>query len=302
MWNRRINSWRASMAMSGRIRLSNFSRRSGSMAASSRTSLSRVFHFAYLLKPMPIARSAEMIQIVMSVAVNETHSSFFATEFNHKLRKPRNLTFLARIGDFLVRVHRGTVAILCTCVVLANAPLARAQEATSANLPDQFETRESMPTPKSKKKKAEPSLKIAARASTRKPAPATGQTTHPQEEPVTPAMPVQKKTRAKKRTAPAVQSEAASSSTPTPLSLPAAQAMAVSAPLPEYPYQAKRANITGSGVCVITIETASGKVTDAMMAQSTGDAMLDKVTTNTFRRWRFKPGTMSQVRVPVDYE
>src|SRR5438067_1445634 len=129
----------------------------------------------------------------------------------------------------------------------------------------------------------------------------TGQTTHPPEEPVTPAMPVQKKTRAK-RTAPAVQSEAASSSTPTPLSLPAAQAMAVSAPLPEYPYQAKRANITGSGVCVITIDTASGKVTDAMMAQSTGDAMLDKVTTNTFRRWRFKPGTMSQVRVPVDYE
>ena len=198
---------------------------------------------------------------------------------------------------------RHSLYVCCAaCVVLANAPLARAQEATLANLPDQFETRESMPTPKSKKKKAEPSLKIAARASTRKPAPATGQTTHPPEEPVTPAMPVQKKTRAKKRTAPAVQSEAASSSTPTPLSLPAAQAMAVSAPLPEYPYQAKRANITGSGVCVITIDTASGKVTDAMMAQSTGDAMLDKVTTNTFRRWRFKPGTMSQVRVPVDYE
>jgi hypothetical protein len=38
------------------------------------------------------------------------------------------------------------------------------------------------------------------------------------------------------------------------------------------------------------------------MAQSTGDAMLDKVSTNMFRRWRFKPGTMSQVRVPVDYE
>jgi len=78
--------------------------------------------------------------------------------------------------------------------------------------------------------------------------------------------------------------------------------MAVSAPLPEYPYQAKRANITGSGVCVMTVDTASGKVTDAMMTQSTGDAMLDKVTANTFRKWRFKPGTVSQVRVPIDYE
>ena len=78
--------------------------------------------------------------------------------------------------------------------------------------------------------------------------------------------------------------------------------MAVSAPLPEYPYQAKRANITGSGVCVMTIDAGSGKVTDAIMAQSTGDAMLDKVTTKTFRRSRFKPGIVSHVRVPNDYE
>lgn len=78
--------------------------------------------------------------------------------------------------------------------------------------------------------------------------------------------------------------------------------MAVSAPLPEYPYQAKRTKITGNGVCIMTIDTASGKVTDAIMTQSTGDAILDKVTTNTFRRWRFKPGTLSQVRLPVDYE
>jgi hypothetical protein len=39
------------------------------MAARSRTSLLRVLHFEYLLKPMPIARSADMIQTVISVAV-----------------------------------------------------------------------------------------------------------------------------------------------------------------------------------------------------------------------------------------
>jgi TonB family protein len=52
----------------------------------------------------------------------------------------------------------------------------------------------------------------------------------------------------------------------------------------------------------MTVDTVSGKVTDAMMTQSTGDGMLDRVTTNTFRKWRFKPGTVSQVRVPIDYE
>ena len=71
MLNRRINSCRASMACSGFMRLRSFSRRSGSIAASSRTNLLRVFHFAYLLKPMPIASSAEMIQTVMSVPVTK---------------------------------------------------------------------------------------------------------------------------------------------------------------------------------------------------------------------------------------
>ena len=200
-----------------------------------------------------------------------------------------------------MRVHRGTFAVLSTGIVLANAPFARAQDATSANLPEHVDTGEAVLTPKPKKKKAESSLKIAARSSSQKRASVTEQTP-PREDPVTPAMPVEKKPRVKKRATPSAQPEAANSPAVTSLSLPAAQAMAVSAPLPEYPYQAKRAKITGNGVCIMTIDAASGKVTDAMMAQSTGDAILDKVTTNTFRRWRFKPGTVSQVRVPIDYE
>jgi len=200
-----------------------------------------------------------------------------------------------------VRVHRGAFAVLSTGIVLANAPFARAQEATSANLPEHVDTGEAMLTPKPKNKKAESSLKIAAGSSSQKRAPVIDQTPPP-EELRTPAAPLEKKTRGKKRPTAAARADAPSSPIVTSLSLPAAQAMAVSAPLPEYPYQAKRANITGSGVCVMTIDTASGKVTDAMMTQSTGDGILDKVTTNTFRKWRFKPGTVSQVRVPVDYE
>src|SRR6478752_677179 len=46
--NLRINSWRASIACAGFIRLSIFSRRSRSIAASSRRSRLPAFHFAYL--------------------------------------------------------------------------------------------------------------------------------------------------------------------------------------------------------------------------------------------------------------
>jgi TonB family protein len=210
------------------------------------------------------------------------------------------LTLLVRVGDFL-RVHRGILSALCSGVVLVSVRLAQAQEATSANLPEHIETGEATPTPKVKKKKTEGSREIAARASSEKPAPVPEQPP-PAQEQVTPAMPVEKKPRVKRRAPSAVEPVAPSFSAPAQLSLSVAQAMAVSAPLPEYPYQAKHANVTGSGICVMIVDTASGKVTNAMMAQSTGNAILDKVTTETFRRWRFKPGSVSQVRVPITYE
>jgi TonB family protein len=68
-----------------------------------------------------------------------------------------------------------------------------------------------------------------------------------------------------------------------------------------YPSEAKRHHITGDGVCIVTVDTASGKVTDATMEQSTGNTLLDKSTIEAFRQWRFKPGTVSRVRVPVTY-
>ncbi len=198
-------------------------------------------------------------------------------------------------------MRREILAVLCTGVVLASARLAQAQEATSPNLPEHIETGEATPPPKLKKKKKERSREIAATASSEKPAPAIEQAATPEESTI-PAAPAEKKHRVKRRAPAPVQPEAISFPTPTSLSLSAAQAMAVSAPLPEYPYQAKHANVTGSGVCVMIIDTVTGKVANAMMAQSTGSVILDKVTTETFRRWRFKPGSVSQLRVPITYE
>jgi len=240
-----------------------------------------------------------------------------------------------------MRFGEGILAVVCTGVAFAGAHLTRAQEATSANLPDQFQTLEMSPAPKSKKKKAEPSSPTLATAPKQNTAPVPEQTAHveevptqiaptedkkaepnrstasmpssqkpatpteqapPAEEPAVVAMPAEKKLRPRKRPRPAVEPEAASLSAPVPMSLSVAQSMAITAPLPEYPYEAKRRKLTGNGLCVVTVDTATGTVTNATMFQSTGSAILDKLTTQTFKSWRFKPGTVSQVRVPISYE
>src|SRR5881397_2667123 len=54
-----------------------------------------------------------------------------------------------------------------------------------------------------------------------------------------------------------------------------AKALAVNAPRPQYPYEARSRKITGSGVCVVTVDPASGNVTGGSMAQSIGSPILD---------------------------
>ena len=233
------------------------------------------------------------------------------------------------------------VFVACTGVCFAGAHLTQAQEATSANLPDQFQTGEMIQIHKPKKKKAEPTSQIAATAPKQDTAPVPEQPlaseegpaqiapvvekkaepnrspasmppnqkpptpteqAPPAEEPAVVAVPEEKKHRPRKRPRPAVQPEAATISAPVPVSLSVAQSMAITAPLPDYTYEMKRRSLTGSGVCVVTVDTATGTVTNATMFQSTGSPLLDKLTIQTFKSWRFKPGTVSQVRVPISYE
>lgn len=232
--------------------------------------------------------------------------------------------------------------VVCTGICFASAQLSRAQEATSANLPDQFQTGEMIQIQKPKKKKGEKSSqKIATAKQDTAPvpeqapgaeevpaqsAPAEEKKIEPNrntasmppiQKPATPteqapsaedsavvAVPRERKTRPRKRArrAPAVEPEAPSISAPAAMSLSVAQSMATTAPLPEYTYEMKRRNLSGNGVCVVTVDPTTGAVTDATMSQSTGTPLLDKLTIQTFKSWRFKPGTVSQVRIPISYE
>jgi TonB family protein len=85
------------------------------------------------------------------------------------------------------------------------------------------------------------------------------------------------------------------------LNLSAAKVPALNAPRPEYPYEARRQKITGSGRAVMSVDPGSGSVTDVRMSTSTGSAFLDNAAIAGFRRWRFKPGSVSTVTCPVTF-
>jgi periplasmic protein TonB len=84
-------------------------------------------------------------------------------------------------------------------------------------------------------------------------------------------------------------------------SISSAKALATYAPRPQYPYEARSRHVTGSGVCVVTVDTGSGSASEASMAQSTGNPILDNAATSAFRQWRFKPGTVSKVKIPITF-
>jgi len=115
-------------------------------------------------------------------------------------------------------------------------------------------------------------------------------------EEATPPPPPQPKRR---KTAPRKAPEAAS--TPEITSYSSAKALATFTPLPRYPARERSDSVTGIGVCILSVDPASGRVSAASMEQSTGDSTLDKSAVNAFRKWRFKPGTVSKVRIPIEF-
>jgi len=87
---------------------------------------------------------------------------------------------------------------------------------------------------------------------------------------------------------------------PGTVSISSAKALATYAPRPQYPYEARSRHVTGSGTCVVEVGP-SGSVTSASMAQSIGNPILDNAATSAFRQWRFKPGSVSKVKIPITF-
>jgi protein TonB len=81
---------------------------------------------------------------------------------------------------------------------------------------------------------------------------------------------------------------------------PTGKAAMIFKPSIQYPYEARRSKITGSGTIVVSVG-ADGSVTDASMGASTGSPILDNAATSAFRRARFKPGTVPRVKIPITF-
>ncbi len=80
-----------------------------------------------------------------------------------------------------------------------------------------------------------------------------------------------------------------------------ARAVALFAPAPDYPYEARRQHIVGRGIVLLEVSPSTGQVTHAVMQESTGSAVLDDSTLTALRQWRFQPGTVKMVRIPINY-
>jgi TonB family protein len=88
---------------------------------------------------------------------------------------------------------------------------------------------------------------------------------------------------------------------PRTLSEEEAVRLAIFTPAPRYPYEARASHMTGQGLVRVEVDTRTGYVTSARIMKSTGHQILDDEALKAFRAWRFKPGTVSAVRIPVRF-
>jgi TonB family protein len=86
-----------------------------------------------------------------------------------------------------------------------------------------------------------------------------------------------------------------------PVKNPGGVQNAVYAARPLYPAEARSKRLTGAGIVFVDVDQKTGQVTSARMLQSTGYQILDEAALSAFRKWRFKPGTVEKVRIPISF-
>jgi protein TonB len=96
-----------------------------------------------------------------------------------------------------------------------------------------------------------------------------------------------------------VLSVAASGNSQTP-DITHAKHPALYAPRPEYPLAARQRHWTGAGLFACNIRS-DGTVGSVDVLRSTGHQMLDQAAITAFRQWRFQPGDMKVVKIPINF-
>jgi TonB family protein len=76
---------------------------------------------------------------------------------------------------------------------------------------------------------------------------------------------------------------------------------AVYAPKPVYRPEWAKQGLAGKGVVLVNIDPKTGSVTGARMLQSTGNQVLDGAALQAYSQWRFEPGSVPQVKMPIEF-
>lgn len=76
--------------------------------------------------------------------------------------------------------------------------------------------------------------------------------------------------------------------------------LAIYHPSPKYPYAARQQHCAGIGIFVLYVRP-DGAVSSVEVAQSTGYSILDQSRIEAFRQWRFRPGIVKSVKIPVTW-
>src|SRR5437773_9341853 len=74
-----------------------------------------------------------------------------------------------------------------------------------------------------------------------------------------------------------------------------------SMPRPQYPEEARRRLITGSGRCELVFDLDTGRVTRVIVIESSGSKLLDDAAVRTYLRWRARPRKITRMRVPFTF-
>jgi TonB family protein len=70
--------------------------------------------------------------------------------------------------------------------------------------------------------------------------------------------------------------------------------------LPDYPYAARGQHLEGTGFYRLNIKP-DGAVSSVTVLKSTGHMLLDQAAIHALRQWRFKPGALHFLKVPLNF-
>lgn len=71
---------------------------------------------------------------------------------------------------------------------------------------------------------------------------------------------------------------------------------------PRYPREMMRSGIGGTGRYRMLVDVKTGKVTSVAILKSSGSDELDREAFFTLRRWRFRPGKITKVDLPITWQ